>query len=371
VITVAVIGACSPKPRMMEFETVFHTTLGEELNEVGSNLPLLKMTMNEDESYLFESYIDIPDSFQIFRNKLYIADKYNRRISVFNLSMNPITNMIIPNKSADYEFGIPFQVALNKYGEIFVLASESTNSDPTNYEQYYIYKFSFEGKFIYRLGVNGINSAPMEYPDRIDIDLFDNLYVYHRDYSDDYLKWQVNRFSTSGEMNFSFNTKYISMTNQTGNKTYAGQISDVYNLKNDERMLFYMNYYLIEDDGKKIETPTDYYNSLNVYSILQNAITKNIFNSKQNIDGMLAITRDDEIVLYSYDDRNNAIRFRFINISDAQIREEFHYAPNIAEFYPSTRHFIDPSGDIYSILIKDNAHFVLIRWKKLKKLTEA
>lgn len=358
------VNACGNIPRMMKFDVVFHTTLGSRNDEIGSNIPMLKHTLENDKDFMYEKYLDIPLSVQIFRNKLYIADKYNKRVSVFNMSMNPITNMTIPNKGNDYEFEIPFQVILNKYGEIYVLASAGTNTSQDNPFQYYIYKFSLDGKFIYRIGIDGINTGPMPYPDRIDIDLFGNLYVYYQEFDNNKHSWLVDRFSPSGEANFGYSSKYVALTNKEGGKTYAGRITDIFNLKNDDRLLLYMNYYIVERKNKPVVTPDEYYNTIKIYSILQNAVIKKIFQSKKDIDGMMAITSDDVIVLYSYNEKSKAIRYRFITVSEDNISEEFHYAPDISQHYVVIKHFVDNRGNIYSIVIKENKYFVLLRWRK-------
>ncbi len=147
---------------------------------------------------------------------------------------------------------------LNKYGEIFVLAAQTNSSSSTNGNNdsvYYIYKFGVDGDFIYRLGVNGVNSGPMIYPDRIDVDLFDNLYVYFKNYNENSEYWIIKRFSPSGELGFEFNTRYVILTNVVGNETYFGQIGDIYNLKNDERLLIYSSYRIIKRNNQELVTP--------------------------------------------------------------------------------------------------------------------
>jgi hypothetical protein len=377
--------SCGNKPNFMQYDVVFYAPLGTNVTEIGSNIPYLTNNISDDNSFSIGDNLDVPTGVQISRNRFYIADKYNRRVSVFPLVKGPTNNNFIPPTGNGYSFGIPYQVLLNKYGEIFVLASVSnftpdfntrTNEDgtiellktkeTTNYFQYYIYKFSPEGKFIFQIGENGIHSGPMEYPERMDIDLFDNLYAYYKDYENDRASWVVKRYSPSGELSFEFNTKYISPTNTVGDRTYIGLVSDVYNLKNDERLMIYTEYYLIKKGMKLLETPDEFYHSIDVYSILQNAITRNVMNTKKYLDEFNCITKDDILVLYSYDEKYKGVRFRFLDIGSENRKEEVYYAPVISDNYVHIQYYVDDSGQIYSFIVKDNAYFVILKWRKVQ-----
>lgn len=389
IVIIALLSSCGNKPNFMKYDVVFYAPLGTNNNEIGSNIPVLKTIYTNENDFFINDYLDVPTSIKIFRNKIYIADKYNNRISVYPLIAGAVTNTPILSAGDGYGFGTPFQVLLNKYGEIYVLASlsnypysyqtnngvisvQESQKDSTNYNQYYIYKFSTDGKFIYEIGENGIHSEPMAYPDRIDIDLFDNVYAYFKEYDNDMEQWLVKRFSPSGELTFEFNTKYFSPTNNMDDKVFLGRIGDVYNLKNDERLLIYSDNYIIERKNKNngsfenITTPDEFYRSLDVYSILQNAITKNIFTSKKYTDEFINITKDDILVLYSFDEKYTGIRFRFIDIGNGTKKEEVYYAPVISDHYMHVKYFVDDNGQIYSIIIKDNSYFVVLQWRKQK-----
>lgn len=381
-----ILASCGNRPNFMQYEVVFYAPLGDSINDIGSNIPLLTNYFTNSSDFIIGDYLDVPHAVDIFKNKLYIADKYNKRISVFPLSPEGSSNTFSLGTSGDgYSFNIPFQVVLNKYGEIYVLASLSNidikynsneiEQDDMNYVEtnqmkgfnnYYIYKFSPDGKFVYAIGNNGIHSEPMDYPERIDIDLFDNLYAFYKTYENDKEIWMVKRFSPSGELSFEFSTKYISSTNTKGDRVFVGRISDIYNLKNDERLMIYTDYYSVKKNNIPIETPDETYHSLDVYSILQNAITKNIFQTKKYVDQFIKITKDDILVLYSYDEKYHGIRFRFIDISSPMNNEEVYYAPILSDNNANFGFYVDDYGQIYSILVKDNAYFVLVRWKKVK-----
>jgi len=387
-LLIFIYEGCTNRPNFMRYEVFFHAPLGTGLNEIGSNIPLLKENFSNSQEIKISDYLDIPTSIQIFKNKLYIADKYNKRVSVFNISKDTGTNLIILSSGEGYKFDTPFQVAVNKYGEIYVVASisnierktytnlnmeeynEDVNFVDTNseegYNNFYIFKFSPDGRFIYSIGEKGIHSEPMSYPLRIEVDLFDNLYAYYKYYEGGREIWIVKRFSSSGELNFEFNTRYISSTNIKGDKVFAGRVSDIYNLKNDERLMIYSDYYIVQKKNTPVGTPDEVYHSLDVYSVLQNSITKNIFQSRKYIDQFIKITRDDILVLYSYDERFNGVRFRFIDIASSLNSQEVYYAPIISDNYPNFGFYVDDYGEIYSMVVKDNSYFVLLKWKKVK-----
>lgn len=385
VLAVLALLSCGNRPHFMQYDVVFYTPLGTNAFDVGSNIPLLTNTYSEDKSFSLGDNLDVPVGFQISRNKLYLADQYNRRVAIFPLAKGPTNcTYILPNGDG-YNFGVPFQVLLNKYGEIYVLASASnfnmsysirTNEDGTmelnkprdmtNYNQYYIYKFSPDGKFIYQIGDNGIHSGPMEYPERLDIDLFDNVYAYYRGYEDERTEWVVKRFSPSGELSFEFNTKYVSPTNTVNDKTYVGLISSVYNLKNDERLMIFTDYFVIKKGNKLFETPDEFYHSIDVYSVLQNAITRNVMTTKKYLDEFNTITKDDILVLYSFDEKFKGVRFRFLDIVNDSRKEEVYYAPVISDNYVHIQFYVDDTGQIYSVIVKDNAYYVILKWRKVQ-----
>jgi hypothetical protein len=371
-----ILVSCANRPTFMQHEVVFYAKLGDQVNQLGSNIPILNAAAATNTDMIIDDYLDLPSSIQIFRNRVYIADKYNRRVSIFPLGGKATNNTPILSKGEGYEFGYPFQVLVNRYEEVFVLASATYNSNSlaqpdgdTNVNQYYIYKFSRDGKFIFTIGVNGIHTEAMPYPDRIDIDLFDNLYAYFKQVNTNNGSdsWLVKRYSSSGELNFEFQTKYLSPTNVIGDNTYIGRISDIYNLKNDERLLIYSENVIAKKKDQEVTVPDDFYLSLDVYSVLQNSITKNIFKSKKFIDGLVGVTDDDIVALYSYDDRWKGVRFRFVDIlNKGKSSVEEYYAPLVTDPFRFGKYFIDSKGQIYATVLKDYDTFFIIRWKKVK-----
>ncbi len=363
---IILLYSCSGRPNFMKFDVVFYAPLGTNYNEIGSNLSEIK-EIYSNQSLILNDYIDVPKSIQLHKNKIYIADYYNKRVSIFPINVSDTNVIIISNKGEGYEFDTPLSVKLNKYGEIYVLATISNQTINSNQSQLaYIYKFTPNGKYIYSIGENGLNSSPMNIPERIDIDLFNNLYVYAVRYENDFKDYDIKRFSISGELTFEFDTKYISKTNVVNNEVYLNFISSVFNLKNNERLIITSQNYLIMKDGKNIETPTVFYNSIDIYSILRNAIIKNLFKSKKYLEDVLAVTYDDVAVLYSYDERAKGVKFRFVDLSSSTEKETVYYAPQISSLYQQAGYFVDKNGEIYSIIVKDQKYFVLIKWRKVK-----
>ncbi|MGA2140917.1 MAG: hypothetical protein ABSG94_00705 [Brevinematales bacterium] len=393
-VLAVILASCTDRPNFMQYEVVFYAPLGSDTNQIGSNIPLLTNYYSNSSEVFIGDYIDVSKSFDVFRDKLYLADKYNRRVSVYPLKGggDEAKGFTIPPSGEGYSFNTPFQVILNKYGEIFVVASQSNieakydtnfiNIDPSYIDtnaikgssNYYIYKFSPDGKFVYAIGNNGIHSEPMAYPDRIDTDLFDNLYAFYKEYDKDDTVWLVKRFSPSGELSFEFSTRYISSTNIRNKNVYVGRVGDIYNLKNDERLIIYTDNYGIKNgaagdsNAGMTGMPENTYHSLDEYSILQNAITKNIFESKRYMDQFLKVTKDDILVLYSYvqKPKYRGIRFRFIDINSQSTNEEIYYAPVLSDNTANFGFFVDNDGNIYSVVVKDNNYFILLRWIKVQ-----
>lgn len=365
ILLLIILYSCSGKPNFMKFDVVFYAPLGTNYNEIGSNLGEIK-EIYSNQSLILNDYIDVPKSIQLYRNKIYIADYYNKRVSIFPISENDTNVMIISNKGEGYEFDTPISVKLNKFGEIYVLATVSNKNSVSNMGNSYIFKFTPNGKFIYLIGENGLNSEPMNIPEKIDIDLFNNLYVYSVKYENDYKDYDIKRYSIAGELTFEFDTKYISKTNTINNEVYINLISGVHNLKNNERLIITSQSYLVMKDGKKIDTPTTFYNSVDIYSILRNAIIKNLFKSKRYFEDVLEVTYDDVAVLYSYDEKAKGVKFRFVDLSSSQEKEAIYYAPQISSLYQQSGYWVDKNGEIYSIIVKDQKYFVLIKWKKVK-----
>lgn len=372
------------RPRFLKFDVLFYAPLGTNEMEIGSNQEEISDYISNN-MLVKNDFIDVPTSLQIFRDKLFVADRYNKRVSIFSLGNKETNYIIISNKGNGYEFDTPVAVLVNKYGEIYILATitnKSTNKTrnierneeivnketefKTSLPLSYIYKFSPSGEFVYFIGEDGIHSDPMPLPYRIDIDLFDNLYVYTSRFDDDYKNINVKRYSMSGELIFEFDTRYISKTNVSGDEAYLNFISDIYNLKNDERLIISSKSYLIRKGTTTYEAPNIFYNSIDVYSILKNSITRNLFKEAGVSKEIITVTYDDVVVLYSYDQRAKGVKFEFVDVSGEGFKKEVYYIPFLPPLYQTVGYWVDKKGEIYSIVVKDEKYFVVLKWKKRK-----
>jgi len=354
----------------MDYEIIYQNKIGTNKTQIGSNLDLLKKTIDPKQAYLFSDYLDVPTSIQLYQNKIYIADKYKRHILVQSYRGDEPTNWIIPAKGKGYEFVVPFQIILNKYGEIYVLAQSTTNTNEDSHKLYLVYKFSIDGQFLYTIGEDGNNGKPFAYPMRMSVDLFNNIYLYFKTYNKkETADWLVRRYSPSGELNFEFNTRYLSLSNQIANETFSGRVSDVFNLKNDERLLLYSDFSITSRDKKTLKTPDKFYKSLDVYSLLQNSITRTLFQSTTEIDAILGITWNDDIVFYSYAPSFKGIHFTFLPLNldqekQKELERQNYYSAPLSQYLLNAGTYLANNGELYSIVVKENKFYLLIHWIK-------
>ncbi len=363
------LNGCGRRPPTMGKEVFFYAPLGNTNGSVGSNIDLLTNAGIVDDVEI-KDYLDVPTSIQIIGKKVYIADKYRGVISVFSVGNfgKAIPQMEISNVGDGYAFGTVFQIAVNKYGEIYAVASvpqtnvhqiqQSTNDK----DNYLIYKFAYDGRFLYTIGGNGINTSPMPMPDFIDLDLFGNLYVYFREERLGDLYWRVKRYSSSGELNFEFDSQYIAKKHDIDGETYQSELYGLANLRNDERLIFFTANYLFKNQGDKGNQLVGYRSILEMYSILKNTVSRQLLDEKQRMEDVLGITADDTIVLYGYDERYRVIRFHFYDMFKNQ--HTYQYAPVLSDHYANFGFYVDQNGELYSLLVKENRHYILLHWKK-------
>ncbi|MCX7883227.1 MAG: hypothetical protein N2314_08410 [Brevinematales bacterium] len=361
---------CGRRPAVMGKEVFLVAPLGNESGQVGSNYDLLTNAGIVDDVEIKDS-LDVPTSIQILGKKVYIADKYRRMIVVFSLGQfgRAIPQMEISNVGEGYSFDTVFQVAVNKYGDIYALVSlpetnrtwkeaESTN----DLHQYAIYKFGYNGRFLFAIGIGGINTPPMPAPDYIDLDLFGNLYVYFREERNGELFWKVRRYSSSGELNFEFDSQYLSKKHEIDGETYQSELYGIANLRNDERLLFFTGNYLFKNHPEKGNQLVAYRNILEMYSILKNTVSRQLLDEKNRLEDILGVTWDDTIVLYGYDEKYKVVRFHFYDMFKDQ--HSYQYAPVLSDYYGNFGFYVAPDGELYSILVKNNKQYLLLHWKK-------
>ena len=85
-LLIIIICSCAKKPDQMEYEMVFHTELGTDEGQIGSNLEMLKNAFENDEEFYIGDYLDTADNFMLYKDNLYVADTGNHRVQLFKLT---------------------------------------------------------------------------------------------------------------------------------------------------------------------------------------------------------------------------------------------------------------------------------------------
>jgi hypothetical protein len=135
------------------------------VSEIGNN-EIIKLDTNGTirktiggfgwDSYSFDEPSDI------YANSLnvYIADKNNDRIQIYDKDLNYISSFTTRNKvSENYSFRYPTSVAIFSQGDFFVLDSDNTR----------ILKFNSRGEFQSEIGSYGTNTYTLTYPKKFTI----------------------------------------------------------------------------------------------------------------------------------------------------------------------------------------------------------
>lgn len=379
--TFLLFGACQDK-NIMEYEKIFQASLGTNINEIGSNIPILKSYTNR-RGLTDELLVDFPALF-VENNKLYVTDPYNKKVSVFSLGKDNKLFFSIPNKGDRYEFARPYQSFVDRYGNIYVLAAQTdyesqeilnfegieanTSAKKTDLLQqeqnYYIYKFSPKGAFLLRFGYNGINSKPMPMPIRLSGDTFGNVYVYfYETVSNNMVFPLVRRYSRNGDFNFEFNTRSVKIDTNVNDISYKGSIVSMHNLIDDDQVIVLSEYQPLTN-SKGEEVPPfieNIWSSLNVYSILENNFTTQLMTFSRITPEILGTDFKQRIFLQAYDIKKDMIKFIVIDSTTSEPIELF--APIYSSYYILGNYFLDSQGNLYSPIIDRNQNFILLQWK--------
>jgi hypothetical protein len=57
-----------------------------------------------------------------------------------------------------------------------------------------------------------------------------------------------------------------------------------------------------------------------------------------------------------------------MNLFSDQDKESVYYAPDMSSYYGFLLYYMDNKGELYSIIVKDNAYYVVIHWLKKRKI---
>lgn len=375
--------------KSLKYTNIFEAKLGYQTNEIGSNLPILNSYSNR-QGFTDDFLIDTPDLY-LANHKIYIADTYNKRISVFSLNKEYTKSQVlltISNQGANYSFARPYQVYADRYENIYVLASDqdiesyevqnysNQTAELNNYQKFqetlrkipdnnfYIYKFSARGEFLFKLGFNGIKTKAMEFPSYISGDYFGNLYVYFtpKTLTNEPFYQSVHRYSSNGTLNFQFNTKGISISTNINNTNYTGTILGIHNYIHDEQLLTLTEYQPTTNSQGEQVLPiiNNIWSSANIYSILENNFTTEVFKTKTITEDILGIDNIGRIFFQSYDLKKDTLRIRILNTTTQE--ESIHYAPIHSSYYIMNNYFIDSQGNLYNYIVDRNEKLILLHW---------
>ena len=387
--SISLLISCQRKT--LSYEKFFEIDLGFESNQIGSNIPILESYSNR-QGFPDNVLVDVP-KITIQDSKIYIADSYNKVINVFpsgigkgNINNNPTIS--IPNKGENYSFARPYEVFVDRYNDLYVLASiidsesyevqnySNQTAEIKNYDQFqknikkisdanfYIYKFSSRGVFLYRLGINGINSKPMLYPTQISGDNFGNLYLYFLNFdttkNNNY--YIMRRYSSIGELNFEFNSKTVDLQTNINDIYYNGNIINIQNYKHDEQLAILTEYQPITNSNKENIPPNieNIWSSVNVYSILENDFTTEVFKNKKITEDILGIDKRGRIFFQSYNEQTESLKIRILDPETNH--EKIYFTPIHSSYYILFDYFLDNNGTLYNYLLDRNNKIIVLQW---------
>ena len=385
--SVSLLISCQKKT--LFYEKVFEADLGFASNQIGSNLPILESYSNR-QGFPNSTLLDVP-ALLIQEKKLYVADSYNKVVTIFPLEKENIKTeptLSIPNKGKGYSFARPYEVFVDRNTDIYILASiedfesyevqnySNQTAEIKNYDQFqtkiknipdnnfYIYKFSSQGDFLYKLGLNGINSTPFLYPSQISGDDFGNLYLYFPtlDTNQTSNYHVMRRYSSIGELNFEFNSKNIDIQTNVNNIYYNGNIISINNYKHDEQLAVLTEYQpLTNTKGEEIPANIEnVWSSVNIYSILENDFTAEISKNKQLTEGVLGIDKDGRIFFQSYNEEMESLKIRVLDTRDNT--ENIYYTPIHSSYYVMHDYFLDNEGTLYNYILDRNSKVIVLQW---------
>ena len=380
------LNACQNK-ETVSYTAVFEANLGFEENEVGSNIPILENYPNR-RGFTDNLLIDIPKP-AVYNGKVYIADSYNKRVNVFSMKAagdQPLLS--IPREGKNYSFARPYDVYVDVFNDIYVLASiqdiESyevqnysnqtaaidtydeflINLEKISENNFYLYKFSSRGDYLYRIGFTGINSKPMPYPVKISGDDFANIYLNFRpNILTNEMPYQVvRRYSKTGDLNFEFNTKTVSIDTNIQDTNYQGHVISADNYMHNEQLVVLSEYQPTTNALGETVLPMmdNIWSSMNIYSILENDFTEEVFHSTNITESILGIDKLGRIHLQSYDEKEDTMKIRVFDSRDQT--ESIIYTPIHSSYYILYDYFIDEDGNLYNYLIDRKEKVILLRW---------
>ncbi|MFC2083991.1 NHL repeat-containing protein, partial [Bacteroidota bacterium] len=120
-----------------------------------------------------ESTFDEP--IDIFSTPLnvYVSDKNNNRIQIFDKDLNYLSKFTTrENENSDYQFAYPTSCATSNMGDLYILDSDNSR----------ILKYDLSGKFLLEIGNIDAGDFALDNPDRFAISMDNKIFVTDDDY---------------------------------------------------------------------------------------------------------------------------------------------------------------------------------------------
>ncbi len=376
-IFIFLVTAC--EKQSVSYERIFMAELGFEEDQIGSNIPIL-------ESY--DNRKGLPDSFftetaqiRAYKDRVYAADAYNKRVSIFSTNTNIQSKLLftISNTGEGYEFARPYEVFTDSDENIYVLASvedfesyevqhygnqteglrdydkflETINNIPA--ENFHIYKFSKNGKFISKFQEN----SPFAYPALADTDNLGNLYIGFDDFADGERIISINKFNPFGELISTFSTDVLDLKTNINDTEYIGKVVSAANLKNQNAAALMIEYQPNTNSAGQPVPPLreHIYSGTAVYDWDEQSLSQNI-SQDYTTELIMGVDKDDRIFSQSYDEENDALKITILDEGGKSV----YYTPLHSDYYILFEYFIDNDGKLYNYLIDRNEKLILLQW---------
>lgn len=109
------------------------------------------------------------DPFDLLANTLnvYVADKNNDRIQIFDKDLNFLSTLKAANDNSNNAFRYPTSVSVSNQGDIYVLDSDNKR----------VLKFNMRGEFLLSIGGNDAGLFQLSNPIKLCLDNYNNLLV--------------------------------------------------------------------------------------------------------------------------------------------------------------------------------------------------
>ncbi len=375
IILALLFSSCEKQP--ISHEVVFSAKLGFEENQIGSNVPILSSYTNRGgfpDSFL----IDIPKPI-IHENHIYIADSYNKKISIFAIRESNDLVMSIANEGDGYAFARPYEVFIGLSNEIYVLSSiqdfesyevqnySNQTANIGNYSQFQrdldnipdenfnIFKFSPEGEFLLKL-----DSQNFYYPSSVNVDNLGNTYIGYDYITNDQKQTLIYRYDSLGKKDLEFDTVILDMQTNINDIHYTGTINSINNFKNQEVFALMIQYQpTTNSTGEYVPALIDnIIASLAYYNIPDKTFSVEEVSYSNVVESILGVDTNDRLFLQSYDTELDALKVRIHTDEKSYI----YHTPTISSYYALFDYFIDSNGNLYNYILDGATKLIVLQW---------